>query len=322
MFVVALGLLGLAVGVGGLIFSLVKARRTTQVFWHKPDLAVILVTAAAVTMVAVVIAAVVPGGIALFAVIMGIGAIALKSSLQFGNLALKEYAFVESGRSLVDVWHDERGSSYVALKSTKVTKSSLGFQAAVFAPKEPIRVISRDGIEIWVDLGLAYFIKPAPEADAERDARLARREWRPSDKFPGSWELWRLGPSDSVRDNTVKPQVAQAVRRIFGQHLALPAVSIEREMIRTEIFDLLKESLPLQNVLPLGLTLGGTFAEPELQKAWMQRALINIDPALSSHKLEEMRIQSVSQAGTIVVPGDMALHLSLPGRTPPADVSV
>jgi hypothetical protein len=322
MVVVALGLLGLAVGVGGLIFSLVKARRATQVFWHKPDLAVILVSAAAVTMVAVVVAALIPGGIALFAVIMGIGAIALRSSLQYGNLALKEYAFVESGRSLVDVWHDERGSSYVALKSTKVTKSSLGFQAAMFTLKEPIRAISRDGIEIWVEITLAYFIRPTPEDDAEREARIARREWRPSDKFPGSWELWRLGGGEGVRDNTVKPQLAQAARRVFGQHFALPSVTTEREMIRNEIFELLQGSLPTQSVLPLGLTLGGAFAEPEIQKAWMQRALIAIDPALSSHKLEEMRIQSVSQAGTIVVPGDMALHLSLPGRTPPADVSV
>jgi hypothetical protein len=322
MVVVALGLLGLAVGVGGLIFSLVKARRTTRVFWHKPDLAVILVSAAAVTMIAVVIAVVVPGGIALFAVIMGLGAIALKSQLVFGNLALKEYAFVESGRSLIDVWHDERGSSYVALKSTKVTKSSLGFQAAMFGAKERIRAVSRDGIEIWVEITLAYFIRPTPEEEAEREARIARREWRASDKYPGSRELWRLGAGESVRDNTVKPQVAQAVRRVFGEHFALPAVSTEREMIRIEIFTLLQALLPASSVLPIGLTLGDTVAEPELQKAWMQRALIEIDPALSSHKLEEMRINSVSQAGTIVVPGDTALHLSLPGKTPSADASV
>jgi regulator of protease activity HflC (stomatin/prohibitin superfamily) len=317
--VLALALMGLVVGVVGLAIMLTMSRQRSRTFWLASDMITIVLAVAAVLVIGVVVAATVPGGPIVFALLLFVVAIGLKVGVRYETLALKEYAFVQSGRTLIDTWHHDRGASFIALKSTKIVKSTLGFQGAAFPASEPVRVISKDGIEIWVDLGLGYMINP--DVNDDKTEQQLADEWA-ARNFRGAFELWRMGAAEGVRDTLVKPQLGQAARKIFGQYPALEAVSHMRDQVRKDIMKELRETLPPQGINPLGVTLGGAFPDPDISKAWMELALMNIDPAFSQHKLEEMRISSVSQAGAIVIPADTALHVTLPGRTPKVDQSV
>jgi regulator of protease activity HflC (stomatin/prohibitin superfamily) len=282
----ALALVGLTMGLIGLVVALAHTMETGNAKIFKPDLASII-------------------GVAIAALVL-IGAIALlATSVKTHVLGLAEYAFVQSGKTLRQVFHNPAGMTLYTLKSTNVVKSSTGFQAALLVGDGAVSLTTRDGVPLTVELVLAYKIEPNVD-----------------DPNKLSYGLWRLGSAETVRDVMATPQVGQAARMIIGNYDALPAVSTHREEIRAAIFKRLNEVLPPQGLKPLGLTMLKTEPHESIKEAWIERAKIEIDPALSSHKLEEQRIGSVAGANAIFIPANTALHVSLPGQTPPSDASV
>lgn len=303
LFVIAV--VGLALGLGGLVVALTRTRSSSRVFVHRPDVVNAAVISTAVLVLGAIIAITIPAGATVFLLMIFLLGVGLSTSFRRERLGLNDYAFVQSGRSLVATWHDPRGAEYLASRWTTVVKTGVGFQAVAFAADSPLKVISQDGVEIRVDLSLAYRITPNYTERILPDGRID-----PTSTL--SYALWRSGNYEGVRDGMAKPALAMAAREVFGQYPALAAVSTDREAIRVAIANLLGQRLPPQGLTLLGVNLGGTFADEAMQKAWLEKALIEIDPALSLAKLEEMRIGSVAMAGTVVVPGSTDLHLTLP----------
>jgi hypothetical protein len=294
-----------------------------QLFWLPRDMSQIILAAMFSVFAALAAVVKIPGGAWVSLLCLGGFLVWLFTQVTFGALGLREYAFVMSGTSLLDIWHHDEGARYVALKSTKIIRSTLGFQAAGFPANDPVTAISGDGIELKIEIGLAYFIVPVIP-----DIELAEGQTEPTEEQLVAQELrrlralWRIGDASRVVDTMAKPQLAQATRQIVGQYDAIAAVSSSREAIRVAILTRLSQTLPPQGLNPVGLTLGGVFADADVQKGWVEQALMTIDPAFSRHKLEEMRINAITGAGTVVVPGNTALHVSLPGATPAGDESV
>jgi hypothetical protein len=293
-----------------------------RLFWLPRDMSQIILLAMFSVFAALAAVVRIPGGAWISLLCLGGFLVWLFTQVTFGTLNLKEYAFVMSGTSLLDTWHHDEGARYVALKSTRIIRSTLGFQAAVFPPSEPIIAISGDGIELKVDLALAYFIVPNVPAIVLNEGQTATQQQIRDYTEALLFALWRIGDASKVVELMAKPNLAQATRQIVGQYDAIAAVSSSREAIRVAILTRLSQTLPPQGLNPVGLTLGGVYADPAIQQGWVEQALMTIDPAFSVHKLEEMRINAITGAGTIVVPGNTALHVSLPGATPAADASV
>jgi hypothetical protein len=171
-----------------------------------------------------------------------------------------------------------------------------------------------DGIELKIDLGLAYFIVPTvpPVVLVGGQTEPTAAQLVEQERLR-LYALWRLGDASKVADGTAKPQLAQATRRVVGQVTAITAVSSGREAIRVAVLNLLAATLPSQGLSPIGLTLGGVVADEAVRQGWIEGALKSIDPAFSAPKLEQMRIAALSGAGTIVVPGNSTLHVNVPG---------
>jgi hypothetical protein len=314
---------GAVVLVGALV-AIVATRKVTQVrvFWLARDAEAIILMFAAALMLGLFALVAVPGGIwVALLVLFGLAAW-LNTQVVHGTLNLNEYAFVLAGTSLVATWHHPDGARYFALKATKIVKTTLGFQAVAFKPDDPVTAVSIDGIELKVDLTLAYFIRPVvPDIVLQEGQVEPTAEQLADYEQERLFKLWRLGDASKIVDQMAKPQLAQATRHVLGQFGAMAAVSSGREVVRAQILEHLVVTLPPQGLLPVGLTLGGVVADAAVRDAWVEQARIVIDPALSPHKLEEMRIAAVAQANTVIVPGNTPLFVALPGQTPAADQS-
>jgi regulator of protease activity HflC (stomatin/prohibitin superfamily) len=190
--------------------------------------------------------------------------------------------------------------SYMVARSTKVTIISLVGQSVSFMD-DPIQALSAD--RIMVDIKLLAAFAVTPEGDDAVDPEAFRKK------------LHIMGDNDKIKAR-VRPLVEMAARDAIGQMCAMEAATVDRDLLRQQIFENAAPLMAGAKTELKAIILQMVDPQDGVREAELQmRDHLRLEEAMGPIGLAVHRQNNLARAGIVVLPTGPAIYGS-PGVTP------